>query len=361
MNRIKYLDGLRGVAILLVIFYHAYFRWPELVPYGNAIADIPLIKFGYLGVQLFFILSGFVIFMTLERCSNPKTFLWRRWLRLFPAMLICSILIFCTSEFFSERPAGNPNWVDLLPGLTFIDPHLFGKLTTISASSLEGAFWSLYVEFKFYVLAACFYFLFGAKRLFALILSCYLCWLSSELLVGYVNDNIIKYLTSISANLAFKYFGWFAIGMAFYLSESNRSVKWFVFGIALSIFCIITNYWISPVEGEFIALLLIVLLFAAPMKFSKVRDILSHRALLFLGFVSYPLYLVHENIMISITIKLGHYFPTEALLITPIFGFTLVVCIAWYVTKYVEPFVKQKLKTIKEAIQGIKYSMPVNK
>ena len=61
-NRIDYLDGHRGLAILLVIGYHAYARWPEIVPYGNQFSHIPLFSAGRFGVQLFFLISGFVIF-----------------------------------------------------------------------------------------------------------------------------------------------------------------------------------------------------------------------------------------------------------------------------------------------------------
>jgi len=120
--RIKYLDGLRGIAILLVLFYHAYSRWIAIVPYGDQYADFPLFKFGWLGVQLFFLISGFVIFMPLDKTANFKSFIYKRWLRLFPAMLLGSILIYVSVPFFLNRPNGIPDLINLLPGLTFIDP-----------------------------------------------------------------------------------------------------------------------------------------------------------------------------------------------------------------------------------------------
>ena len=73
-HRIEYLDGQRGLAILLVVLFHAYARWPERVPYHDAYANIPVFAYGWVGVELFFLVSGFVILMTLERCSSAGEF-----------------------------------------------------------------------------------------------------------------------------------------------------------------------------------------------------------------------------------------------------------------------------------------------
>src|SRR3982750_4409760 len=115
-SRLQFLDGLRGVAISLVVLFHAFARWPDLV--GTRDATSSLFVEGRLGVQLFFLISGYVIFMSLERTSGVLDFLWRRWLRLFPAMLAVSVLVFVTAPLFN-RPAGQPVLRDLLPGLTF--------------------------------------------------------------------------------------------------------------------------------------------------------------------------------------------------------------------------------------------------
>ena len=72
MQRIKYLDGLRGIAILLVILYHAFGGngYNGVIHYGGSFSDVLFFKFGYLGVQLFFLISGFVILMTLEKSKS---------------------------------------------------------------------------------------------------------------------------------------------------------------------------------------------------------------------------------------------------------------------------------------------------
>jgi len=111
-NRLSYIDGMRGLAIALVVGFHAFSRWPELMPFGDNFQNFPIFQYGWLGVQLFFLISGYVITMTLERSSDLKKYLLKRWIRLFPAMAICSAIIFITAAFITERPAGMPAAVD---------------------------------------------------------------------------------------------------------------------------------------------------------------------------------------------------------------------------------------------------------
>lgn len=105
-ERIAHLDGFRGLAILLVISYHAFARWPKVTPWTTIYGTFPIFKFGWMGVQLFFVISGYVIFMTLERCTSLSEFIYKRWLRLFPAMLIGTIIVFSSAQIFYKRPAG---------------------------------------------------------------------------------------------------------------------------------------------------------------------------------------------------------------------------------------------------------------
>ena len=160
MQRIKYLDGLRGIAILLVISYHAFGGdgYKGTIYYGNKFQDLLFFKYGYLGVQLFFLISGFVILMTLEKSKSFIDFMYKRWLRLFPAMLIATFLIYTTASIFYERPAGIPNIHSIIPGLFFINPIILEKITNIHFPTMEGAFWSLYVEMFFYIIFGLSYF-----------------------------------------------------------------------------------------------------------------------------------------------------------------------------------------------------------
>jgi peptidoglycan/LPS O-acetylase OafA/YrhL len=76
----------------------------SLYPYGTALADPPGVRFGEFGVQLFFVISGFVIAMTLERCKTPREFVVRRYARLGPAMLLSGMITFAAMHAIPGTP-----------------------------------------------------------------------------------------------------------------------------------------------------------------------------------------------------------------------------------------------------------------
>src|SRR6185295_20159155 len=103
-GRFQEIDVLRGLAALAVLFSHYIPFWdryvyhiPVLVP--NAV--------GYYAVSLFFIISGFVIFMTVERCNTVLDFAVLRFSRLYP-MYWVSLLVFTA---VSVLVVGQPLWL----------------------------------------------------------------------------------------------------------------------------------------------------------------------------------------------------------------------------------------------------------
>ena len=346
-ERIKYLDGLRGLAILLVIPFHAYVRWPEIVPYSNKYADISLFKFGWLGVNLFFLISGFVILMTLEKCTGIKEFIYRRWLRLFPAMLICSLLIYFTAGFFYERPAGVPESItNLLPGLLFIEPKFLIALG-ISKGLIEGAFWSLYVECKFYIFAAIIYYWLGRNWLLIFLLVAYAIAVFFQMVNIYYPNHLISLVSlGFSKVLSFIHFGWFAAGAMFYIFLKTKENKWFYYGFFSSIVC---SAFMDEYDAEFdwmvpVAALAVSTVFAFAIISQKLQLVLNNRFFQIFGFMSYPLYLIHENMMISMIVKIGrhnHFGVPEYLY--PLPAIAVLSFIAYVIASYGEKIVKNRI------------------
>jgi peptidoglycan/LPS O-acetylase OafA/YrhL len=341
MKRIEFLDGLRGVAIMLVILFHAFARWPEIVPYHNLYSDFFLFKYGYLGVQLFFLISGFVILMTLERTNSFLQFIYKRWLRLFPAMFIATILIYITSQFLFERPAGIPPLKSILPGLLFIDPRWIHLISGFEISPIEGAFWSLFVEFKFYFVFGIMYFMLGKKNAILGIFSMFVLSIIGE-------KFNIKLLMILSNAFSFMYFDWFVIGSLVYMYYIDKKVKYLYFSFLVSMIefyqCINHNEY-----GKLMFLISILIVFITPVYFEKTRFLLKNKLLLFFGLVSYPLYLIHENAMISLIIKLNKITHIPYILL-PVIPIIVLLIISLFIVKVFEPFV---LKMIKKATLNI--------
>ena len=73
MERIKLLDSFRFIAILMVLLFHYYSRWNGI--HYQIEGDLLGFKYGYLGVEFFFMISGYVIYFTLTKTENFQKFL----------------------------------------------------------------------------------------------------------------------------------------------------------------------------------------------------------------------------------------------------------------------------------------------
>lgn len=338
-NRIEHLDGLRGLAILLVLFYHVFSRWADRLPYGDDFS-LFLFKHGWIGVQLFFLISGFVILMTLERTQTINNFLFKRWLRLFPAMLIASLLIYFTAPFLSDRPAGDPTLRSLVPGISFISSAIWNHYLNITMPTLEGAFWSLYVEAYFYLFIAFVYFKLSKNKITETILTVYLCsFFYCRFFAG--ENSVDDPIRNFIEHIGFLYYGWFAAGTAFYNYMKTKNNNWFIAGIIISIFSAITLK--NPDIDVIVYAIITSLIFALSFKVQILVRILSHKLFTFFGFISYPLYLIHENASISMIIAMGREYPELPSYLYPLLPIAIVIFTAYVITKWLEPKLRRLL------------------
>ncbi|MHB2096175.1 acyltransferase family protein [Pantoea dispersa] len=339
--RITHLDGMRGLAILLVIAYHAYARWPELLPYVASTQHIPLVAFGWVGVQLFFMISGFVIFMTLDKSHGYLSFLKKRWLRLFPAMLIASLLLYIAGGFFPEWSLMTPESRNLLPGLIFVNPETLTQLTGIEFRSMAGSFWSLYVEALFYVIIGAVYFTLGRKYCLPALIVPMLLLTASSVLKSLGHPLLID----VISKFGFIHYAWFMVGCLVYERLHGRDKR---YHYALTVLALLINFSYYVKNSGVVAvvpLLMVMLFFIASFYSRQIERWLSLRFFTAIGFVSYALYLIHENLMIAILIKLNGYIKNEALMtMLPVVVVCVLYYVAWLISKYAEPALRNALK-----------------
>ncbi len=150
LPRIRWLDALRGLAIVLVALYHFTHRYPN--KYGhNAFADEAFYRFdfGWIGVHLFFMISGFIIYLSIQNKKGPIDFLISRLSRLLPAYW-CSIVIILALEPLHKKVFSIPGRFDIATVLA--NSGMYAE--ALHLPFLEGAFWTLYVEIRFYLFFA---------------------------------------------------------------------------------------------------------------------------------------------------------------------------------------------------------------
>ncbi len=341
-KRIQYIDGMRGIAILGVILFHAYSRWSHIEPFDQKDLLIDLFSYGWLGVNLFFSISGYVIYKSIQRSDNFFMFALARYLRLAPAMFVAAILIYFSSFLIPERPLGIANIVDFIPSLTFISPNIISNLSGLEVKSLDGAFWSLYVEVKFYFMIALVFFVFKDKRL-NILLFLYLVWVVSTLIYSQTGDYFSETINELLTKLGVNWYGWFLIGIYTYRFE--RETNYFR-NIILGFIIVLTVF--TTDLGNFkttFAAFIVALFFLMPFISLKIREILSSKFFLFFGFISYPLYLVHQNIVTGLSIKLFNITQELPSYIYPVPFLILVIGLSFIIAK-LEPVLKCELKKI---------------
>ena len=335
-NRIKHLDGLRGLAIIWVVLFHAFSRWGKIETFNQSELVVELFSFGWLGVQLFFAVSGYVIYMSLFKSQNFIMFGLARYLRLAPAMIIASILLYLTSFYIVERPLGVANLQDLLPSLTFVEPGLISKISGWEVGSLDGAFWSLYVEVKFYVIVAVLFYLVRDRNLSGLV-AIYFFWLLSTYLVKVIGieNEILMMLKKIVSHFGTRHYGWFLIGIWAYKYSSEATIRNFSMVLLFALVAVLETGEVAMIIASSVTAALFVL----PLVIKKIQDVLSSSFLYFFGFISYPLYLVHQNIVTGMAIKLHNYYPDLPGFVYPI-PFIILVIIVSYLLARIEPRIK---------------------
>jgi peptidoglycan/LPS O-acetylase OafA/YrhL len=288
------LDLLRVIAALSVFIFHYTdsFNYVNRIVPGNFGIGV-FFRYGYMGVPLFFVISGYVVTMTAMNKSFAE-FAISRITRLYPVFWLSCIIAFLLPRVLPHVDTFLP-WPSikaLLVNCTMI-PSVFDK------QMINPVFWSLLEEMHFYLLITGIIIF----KLWDKILPVLICWLIIYFVVsalGYSRpDDKVGILVP-------KHSLYFIAGMLFYLVKINYTAKWKLNGFLLVIFafCLINAFYIARYTNllyksanavsaygfYFINLSIFFIFFLiANNKFS----IRSNNVLRKLGDVTYPFYLLH--------------------------------------------------------------------
>lgn len=288
--RFHEIDFLRGFACLSVVAFHLLSRGPA----GGDMpgADFPLLdalaRYGYLGVHLFFLISGFVILMSAQG-ATPRSFVISRASRLYPALWVGATLT-AGAAWLLQDARYMHSLGTYLVNLTMV-PHWF------DVPYVDGAYWSLAYELHFYILVW---------------LAIRFCLLSrlEWLMAGWLlvsTLNAVRPMWPLEFWLCAKWAPLFTAGGVFFLIRTGGVTRKRLVLLAMS-FVLTLVYAVgdAPVrnasaETGGVSRVAVGLIIAAfYMLFACIASArLQMRAspfVFYAGVLTYPLYLVHENL-----------------------------------------------------------------
>lgn len=314
-DRLIALDGLRGLAALTVVLAHFTLRWSSemngesLYPYGDRFVDfwLPIADLLLFGVNLFFVVSGFVMVKMLARSTGLCDFMLRRIARLWPMLFLCATattliinlsgfpLRFETTHYWEVTP------FEYLSSIFFIDPAFLGPFFGRPwASWVDGVYWTLWIDVRFYVLVAAVYWIWSGPRQFARAWVCVqLASLGLLMIALFTPLQLPKLLELI---LQPQYLAWFTVGIAAaYLVDDPDSSegRWLALSAAGSmLFAALVSSTFIPDKDWFDILVLYILVLMPflliVMNTPGIMSIFTHPIAVVIGMASYPLYIFHE-------------------------------------------------------------------
>ena len=267
-GRLETLDCLRGIAAFAVLWFHLTNGHLGFLPDGALKSSG---SFGWLGVEVFFVISGFILPYALKRAGYQPAdyfrFVWKRILRLDPPYLVCIAVVIFLNFASTLAPGfrGLPFQFDLKQVLL----HLGYLNAFFNHDWLNVVFWTLAIEFQFYLLVALIFPLISHPSL--------------AVRAGTGGLLAVAAFLLPSGNLVFHYLFLFLLGMwAFQIKSGLQTGSgsqalgwgllaggaWFTLGAP------------AALAGTVTGLLI-------------VHARLNARPLLFLGQISYSLYLLH--------------------------------------------------------------------
>lgn len=305
------LDGLRGVAALMVVFYHIFEGYAFA---GGGI--IETLNHGYLAVDFFFILSGFVVGYAyderLGKTMKTKEFLKRRLIRLHPMVIMGAVLgaaTFCiqgSTQWNGTEISISLVMLSMLCAMLFI-PAIPGGCYEIRGNGemfpLNGPSWSLFFEYIGNILYALFVRRLSTKLLTAIVVSLGIGYTAFAVFdaSGYGNMGVGWTLDSINF-LGGMLRMLFPFSMGLLLSRNFKPFKVKgSFWLASSILIIIFAIPYIPSDGNIcyngiLEAVCVTLIFPILVRLGASGSTADHKSTAicnFLGRISYPLYMIH--------------------------------------------------------------------
>lgn len=350
-GRLAVLDGLRLLAAVAVVAKHWVGTGAATIaadgkavrPWGDATpaelfgaAHVPA-AYGWLGVNLFFLISGFVICMSAWG-RGLSSFFTSRVARLLPAYWFAVVLTVTVLVLLPGLTGGavRGGATNVLLNLTMVQQAYRG-------SDVDPSYWTLWIELRFYLLFAV---LVAFGLTYRRVLAFLGLWTVAALASVVSGEKLVDFL------VIHRYAPYFIAGIAFYLiyRYGQNLLLWGVVGFNYAVAVGLVRSQArgqmvdSDVDARTAVLAGAVTLCFAVMALVAVRafDRIRWRWLTVAGALTYPLYLLHQVIGFVAIHQLRAFLPPVAVLAVVLAG---MLVLAWLVSRFVERPMSRWLRT----------------
>jgi len=318
-NHIDVLDGIRAVAILIVVWFH-FWQQSWLMPIAGDFNIDWIPRNGALLVDMLILLSGFCLFLPYARsmvyeteAPHAKSFYKKRVARIFPSYYFNVFLVlFLFALPLGEYAAKGFMWKDLLSHIFFVNNLSYD---TLVATKLNGVLWTVAVEVQFYLI-----FPLLAKWFQKRPIPTYSCMTLIGLISShYICKNFGTLNQALYVNHTLTFFSVFANGMLgawayISITHAKKPVKaeqflYILMTLAgLVQYKILCDHHISFPNGQqwqvkyryVLSLVYLMILFGTLMAQQYFRFLLGNKLMKFLATISFNLYIWHQYIAVKL-------------------------------------------------------------
>jgi len=310
--RIEGIDLLRGLAVSVVVLYHFF----EILKLHNHFLYPYITSIGQIGVPLFFIISGYLIYRSIEysiakkgKNSGIKYFFLHRIFRIIPAYYVNFLVVFLLAYFiFGTMQTWSTDFTvkQILSHLTFTSYFFYQT----SGLGINGAYWTLSIEMLWYFVAPLLFLFIKKDRYYLVIIGIALLYLwSIDLGLFDKFFHLDKTQPNYMAKLFFFSFQlpgqiiYFMSGIFIYKYLSSKyndpvptTLKWILFLLIMGIFIFLSHqpfYTSSFLVRNLITLVIVTALFVLLYQ-SHIRQLFFVD---WVGKISYSIYLWHMPIL----------------------------------------------------------------